>query len=639
MLIETCERIVDENLIVDGRTSNQRSGLHYAFTMANKGRANAKSPSNNAMALAQQLHERGDFAKAEQLYNQVLSVLPNHGDALCCLGLLRFQTGDSEAAIALLDRATLTRPMQAKFFYNLGKVHHTLGDIPKAISAYQRAIDIDPRQPQAYCNLANALQLQGHLDDALKQFERAMLACPTSPLLRTMYLCALNYVANPDRQAIFMAHKKFADIFEAPLRPRVKMAGTNATTTNALKNNSVSKQVLQNDGVPDKLKISAISNSTTSADTPIAKQRPLRIGYVSPDFKQHSVAHFIEPVLAAHDKSKFEVFCYSNNLMGDEVTQRIQSVCAHWRVIADQSDEVVAKQIREDGIDILVDLAGHTPQNRLLVFARKPAPVQATWIGYPNTTGLTTMDYRITDAFADPVGDSDQFHTEKLIRLPECFSCFEAPRESPQVGALPALVTGHIKFGSFNNPLKFTPAVIEQWSHILKRVQNSRLVLKYQGLDAPFMSGLLREQFSKHGIAPDRLDILGKDVSQLDHMNRYNQIDIGLDPFPYNGTTTTCDALWMGVPVVVLAGNTHVSRVGVSQMQNIGLPQLIARDENEYVQIATMLAGDPEKLAALRGGLRARMSESPLTNVARFTRNLEAAYQDMWRDHFNTSVA
>lgn len=599
--------------------------------MANKDRANAKSPANNAMALAQQLHEHGDFDKAEQLYNQVLSVLPNHGDALCCLGLLRFQTGDAPIAIELLRKATLTRPMQAKFFYNLGKVHQTLGDIPEAMTAYQRAIDIDARQPQAHCNLANALQLKGDLDAALQQFQRAMLACSTSPLLRTMYLCALNYVSAPDRQAIFAAHIKFADMFEAPLRPRVKMTGTNATKTNALKNNSTSEQALQSDSAPDKLKISAISNAPTGAGAPIAKQRPLRIGYVSADFKQHSVAHFIEPVLAAHDKGKFEVFCYSNNLMADEVTQRIQSACAHWRVIADQSDEVVAKQIREDGIDILVDLAGHTPQNRLLVFARKPAPVQATWIGYPNTTGLTTMDYRITDAIADPVGDSDQFHTEKLIRLPECFSCFEAPLESPQVGALPVLVMGHITFGSFNNPLKFTPDVVEQWSHILKRVPNSRLVLKYQGLDSAFMSALLREQFGAHGIAPQRLDILGKDVSQLEHMNRYNQIDIGLDPFPYNGTTTTCDALWMGVPVITLAGRSHVGRVGVSQLTNIGLPELIGQNEDDYVDIAVALANDLPRLAALRSGLRERLRASPLMDAPRFTRNLEAAYCEMFK--------
>ena len=533
--------------------------------------------------------------------------------------------------VQLLRKATLTRPMQAKFFYNLGKVYQTLGDIPEAMTAYQRAIDIDARQPQAHCNLANALQLKGDLDAALQQFQRAMLACPTSPLLRTMYLCALNYASAPDRQAIFAAHIKFADIFEAPLRPRVKMAGTNATTTNALKNSSASEQALHSDGAPDKLKISPISNSPTGADAPIAKQRPLRIGYFSPDFKQHSVAHFIEPVLAAHDKSKFEVFCYSNNLMADEVTQRIQNACAHWRVIADQSDEVVAKQIREDGIDILVDLAGHTPQNRLLVFARKPAPVQATWIGYPNTTGLTTMDYRITDAFADPVGDSDRFHTEKLIRLPECFSCFEAPRESPQVGALPALATGHITFGSFNNPLKFTPDVIEQWSHILKRVPNSRLVLKYQGLDSAFMSALLREKFGAQGIATQRLDIFGKDVSQLDHMNRYNQIDIGLDPFPYNGTTTTCDALWMGVPVITLAGRSHVGRVGVSQLTNIGLPELIGHNEDDYVDIAVALANDLPRLAALRSGLRERLRASPLMDAPRLTRNLEAAYREMFK--------
>jgi predicted O-linked N-acetylglucosamine transferase (SPINDLY family) len=248
------------------------------------------------------------------------------------------------------------------------------------------------------------------------------------------------------------------------------------------------------------------------------------------------------------------------------------------------------------------------------------------------------MDYRITDAFADPVGDSDRFHTEKLIRLPECFSCFEAPRESPQVCALPALATGHITFGSFNNPLKFTPAVIEQWLHILKRVPNSRLVLKYQGLDSAFMSALLRAQFGAHGIAPQRLDILGKDVSQFDHMNRYNQIDIGLDPFPYNGTTTTCDALWMGVPVITLAGRSHVGRVGVSQLTNIGLPELIGHNEDDYVDIAVALANDLPRLAALRSGLRERLKASPLMDAPRLTRNLEAVYREMWKNHISNTT-
>ncbi|MSR33199.1 MAG: tetratricopeptide repeat protein [Phycisphaerales bacterium] len=606
MLVETCAEIVGEIWIADGRVCGLNDDLHYALTMANKGRVPGKSPINNAMTLAQQYHAQGALDKALSLYEQVLSIQPNHGDALCWLGVLRFQSGDSQNAIELLRRSTECRPAQAKFFYNLGKVHHTIGDIPEAITAYQRAIDIDPRQPQAHCNLANAQQMLGHLDEALKQFERAMVACPTSPILRTMYLCALNYLPSPDRQAIFAAHKKFGDLFEAPLRPQASVANANQH-----------------------------SDAQTGAATP----RPLRIGYVSPDFKQHSVAHFIEPVLTAHDKSKFEVFCYSNNFMSDEVTERIKSQCAHWRVIANQSDEVVAQQIRDDGIDILVDLAGHTPENRLMVFARKPAPVQVTWLGYPNTTGLTSMDYRITDALADPVGETESFHSEKLLRLPECFSCFEPPRESPKVGALPALAAGHMTFGSFNNAQKMTPQVIALWSNILKRVPQSRLMLKYQGLDSPFMSALLREQFSKHGIERDRLDILGKDISQHDHMNRYNQIDIGLDPFPYNGTTTTCDALWMGVPVITLAGINHVGRVGVSQMENLGLPELIARDGDDYVQIAARLAGDLEKLAAMRADLRERMMRSPLTNVARFTRYLEAAYQDMWRNHVNSPMA
>ena len=286
--------------------------------------------------------------------------------------------------------------------------------------------------------------------------------------------------------------------------------------------------------------------------------------------------------------------------------------------------------MREDEIDIFVDLAGHAGLNRLQVFAHKPAPVQVTWLGYPNTTGLTGMDYRITDAFADPPGMTEAFHSETLVRMPECFSCFKAPLQSPDVAPLPALSSGHVTFGSFNMFSKMTADVLATWARILLRVPNSQLVIKYQGMDSAYMRELIQNIFVGHGVEKERVHTLGRDVSHGEHMARYHTIDIGLDPFPYNGTTTTCDALWMGVPVVVLAGNTHVSRVGVSQMSNLGMQEMIAQNTNEYVDIAAVLANDLPRLAKLRGGLRQRMAASPLNNVPRFTRFLETAYQDMW---------
>ncbi len=286
--------------------------------------------------------------------------------------------------------------------------------------------------------------------------------------------------------------------------------------------------------------------------------------------------------------------------------------------------------IRIDGVDILVDLAGHTVTNRLPAFARKLAPVQVTWLGYPNTTGLSTMDYRITDAFADPPGMTDAFYTEKLHRLPECFSCYSPPTDAPAVAPLHAARAGRITFGSFNNFAKLTPEVIKTWAQILNRIPTATLYLKYKDLESAQMTHKIQHDFMTYGVLMSQLRIQGDDPLHVEHMERYNSIDIALDPFPYNGTTTTLDALWMGVPVVTLEGTSHVSRVGVSQMSNLGLPELIAKNKVEYVDIAVTLAGNVGKLALLRAGMRQRMSDSPLMNVERFTRNLERAYESMW---------
>ena len=463
-------------------------------------------------------------------------------------------------------------------------------------------------------NKGGQLLSQGMAKEAIDQYQMALVLAPEKPFIQSNYLYALNYQSTPDMKKIFAAHKKFGEFHENVAAKSTALQSpitSNAATSTAT---SAASNALSN----------ALSNAATNA------QRPLRIGYVSSDFRHHAVSHFIEPVLAAHDKNKFQLFAYYHHTVVDDMTKRIQSHVTHWRSLVGKSDADIAAMIRADGIDILIDLAGHTATNRLPMFARKPAPLQVTWLGYPNTTGLSTMDYRITDAFADPPGMTDAFHTEKLHRMPETFSCYSAPNDAPTVAPLQAKRTGRVTFGSFNNFAKITAEVITVWSNILKRIPTATLFLKYKDLESVPMTQYIHHQFMTRGVLVSQLRIQGDDASHVEHMARYNNIDIALDPFPYNGTTTTLDALWMGVPVITLAGASHVGRVGVSQMSNLGLQELIAKNQDDYVNIAVELAGNIQKLSALRDGMRERMLASPLMNVERFTRNLEQGYEQMW---------
>jgi len=294
-----------------------------------------------------------------------------------------------------------------------------------------------------------------------------------------------------------------------------------------------------------------------------------------------------------------------------------------------QDDDVVTA-IRQDGIDILVDLAGHTSFNRLLVFARKAAPVQVTWLGYPNTTGLKTMDYRLTDAIADPPGEADRLHTEKLVRLEHGFLCYQADDTRLEVAEPPCTRRGHVTFGTFNTIKKISAEVVVSWAAILKCVPGSQLALKGDGLnDASTKAGLL-ESFKKQGITEDRLRLIDWAGTREEHLKLYSEIDIALDPFPYNGTTTTCEALWMGVPVICLRGDRHAGRVGASIMHHAGFGEFVADSREEYTALASRLAEDPSRRAKLRNTLRDRLRESPLMNVQQFTETLESAYRAMW---------
>ena len=587
-----------------------------------------------AMQTAQQLHAQGDVAGAEKIYKLILEAEPNHGDGIFYLGMILFQGKKFDEAFTLLKRAVQIHPNVFEFHYNLGLIYESNGHFAQALECYRRVVELEPsgnshsnlaknlsdsgqlneaiefareavkRLPHnqraiPHNNLGSALTLRGELAEGLENYKLAIAIDVENASMHSNYLLASNYVDKPDLAVLFQEHKKFGDKFESFIA---------------------------------KMYENPLATQAKRAQRARPDHKP-RIGYVSPDFYGHAVGQFIEPILATHDKNKFEVFCYSDNFHTDESTARMKAVVANWRQVNELNDEDLARMIQSDGIDILVDLAGHTALNRMGVFIRKPAPIQVTWIGYPNTTGLSTMDYRITDALADPVGAADELHTEKLLRLPECFSCFQAPKNSPDVGPLPALANGFITIGSFNNFAKITPHVMRVWIDIMNRVPGSRLLLKNRSLDNPHLKQLILDQLCKHGADAKRVDLRSPDISPMDHLNGYNLLDIALDSFPYNGTTTTCEALWMGAPVITLAGNNHVSRVGVSQMTNLGLPEFIARDTNDYVNIAVALANDLPRLAELRAGMRERLKNSPLMNVPRFTKNLEEAYDVIWKKY------
>ncbi len=567
--------------------------------------------------------QAGNLERAERLFKKILNVQPNNVSALHYTGVIYYQLKNYESAIKYIKKALELGPDYGDAYNNLGSVLQEIGRLDEAIVCYKKALELNPNFDRAYNNLgtafkekwqlddailnyrkaiqlcpdlaepynglANALQDQGKLEEAEKCYRQAMRIEPDCPSYYDNLLLMMNYDSRHDEGTVFSNHLKFAKQFELPLASSI---------------------------VP-------LENDCSAA-------RRLRIGYVSPDFRRHSVAYFIEPVLASHNGNRFEIFCYSDVLRTDNITERIRSCVEHWHDIEGMSDEKATDLIRKDGIDILVDLVGHTDHNRLLVFARKAAPVQVSWLGYPNTTGLSTIDYRLVDGYADPPGLTDPFYTEQLVRLPGSFLCYMPDKDSPPVGDLPATKYGYITFGSFNYFSKVSRETIAVWRAILKAVPDSRLIMKTRNLADGGIRGYAMDIFTGEGISAERIELLSMKSSFEEHLEMYNCVDIALDTFPYNGTATTCEALWMGVPVIALAGRTHASRVGVSILSNIGLQDLVAGSFEEYISIAVRLAGDLKKLQALRVRLRKRMAHSPLTNAKRFVSNLEDCYRKMW---------
>jgi protein O-GlcNAc transferase len=524
------------------------------------------------------------LTEAEKCYREVISVAPNLALAHSNLGNVLSDLGRMEDARQCFEQAVALNPdsFEAQFSYATALLR--TDQLAAAEHCYRNTLAIKPDYAEARLGLGNALMRMGKAEEAEQCYRDALAVKPALYDAHWALLFILNLVPGRQPAEIFAEHRAFAQRFYRPA------------------------------GVPPH------KNSPEPG-------RKLHIGYVSGDFRDHPAGQFIAPVLAQHEHDSFEISCYYNSNVSDAVTARLKRYADRWRDVILLNDDALTEMIRRDGIDILVDLSGHTGNSRLHAFAHRPAPVQATWLGYLNTTGMPEMDYRITDPHASPEGMLDDFHTERLVRLPDCQWCFEAPADCPEVTEPPSVSAGHVTFASFSNLAKIGPTVIELWSRLLMRVPDSRLLIVRRGLAS--IGDEYRTRFARHGVAPDQIELRDA-VPFLEYLALYGASDIVLDTFPYTGGTTTCHALWMGVPVVTLTGVTATSRGGASLLNAVGLGELVAGTTDEYLDIAAALAQDRRRLAALRAGMRDRMAASPLMDAERFTRNLEKAYRAMW---------
>jgi protein O-GlcNAc transferase len=462
----------------------------------------------------------------------------------------------------------------------------TQGQWSRALSYRQQALDLAPENPIVRANLASDLVQTGRMDEGIDLLQRAVRDGRATSVSESMLLCYLHYDPHCDRQTLFDHHCHWGQAHAA-----------------------------QHCG------------SFEHAHDPDPRRR-LRIGFVSPDFFRHSVAFFFESLLDGVNRDDLELIAYGNVLHPDEVTERLQAKCDQYRSIRGMEDRRAAELIHADRIDILVDLTGHWRENRLKVFAHRPAPIQVAYLGYPNTTGLSQMDYRLTDALVDPPA-SEAFYTEQLVRLPGGFLCYRGPDAAPEVGPLPADQSGTVTFGSFNNQCKINSECIDLWARILQTKKNTKLVLKFKGASDPQVTAHYHGLFRQRGVNPVRVDLVGWKGFE-DHLGSYHNIDIALDTYPYNGTTTTCEALWMGVPVVSLCGEKHISRVGLSLLSQLDLEVFVAESTQAYVAKAVDFADQTANLRRIRQSLRPLMRSSPLCAYKDFAQDVEQAFRDMW---------
>jgi protein O-GlcNAc transferase len=474
-------------------------------------------------------------------------------------------------------------PRDKNEWNRLGLACRERGDLAEAVRCFERALQLAPGSAATLANAAAVQRDLGNADESIALYRRAREIVPGNAELLSAYLFTLNLSARPGREEIFRAHMEYGRLLGSPHPSPSRGKDAHAR---------------------------------------------LRVGYLSPDLRFHAVSFFVEPVLAHHDRDHFEISCYCANPQHDGMTDRLRKLSDHWIDCAGWSTADLVRRIMEDGIDILVDLAGHTAGSRIDALAQKPAPVIASWLGYLNTTGLECVDFRITDRHTDPPGQTERFHAETLVRLPDSQWCRQKPDSPIAVGPLPAARDGTIRFGSFNRPFKLSPEVLALWGLVLHRVPRSTLLLA--GVE-PGQRDAIQRRLSGAGVDPARLEFTGR-LSMAKFHELHQRVDIALDSYPYSGATTTFDSLWMGVPVLSLAGEAPMSRSTESILVTLGMQDWVAQSEREYVELAARHAGDLAALAALRAGLRGRLEGSILMDGRRFTGQLEEIYRQMWRE-------
>jgi protein O-GlcNAc transferase len=637
------------------------------------------------------MNQRGEAVSGAELIRQAIGLDPGRVEFHNSLGNALRAQGDLRAAAAAFERALELDPASAEVATNLGALLEQAGNLEDATLCYLRALDLNPAYGDAHFTLANLLKRMGHLEEAVKHYEQAIEpSCEYAPEALNNLGTALRRLGRPAeaverfRQAIalrapyFEAHINLADALEEAgkieeaarlyqailsFRPDSAIAYSGAAGVledqgrperataafrkaldlapdNALLGSNLLLHLHYDPGVSPQELLAAHQDWARRHAEPLAAGirphsnsrdpgRPLRIGFVSPDFRAHPVGFFIAPVLASRLRQGFQLICYSDVTAADGMTQRLAYGADLWRSIAASDDEAVAELIRQDDIDILVDLAGHTRGNRLLLFARKPAPLQVAWAGYPDTTGMAQMDYLISDRWQTPV-EHEPWLVEKVACLPDGYIAYMAPEYAPPVSSSPAAASGRVTFGCFNRLAKVNAEVVRVWARLLRDCPGSRLVLRAHSLGDNSVAARYRKMFAREGIERGRLDLLGP-CSHGEMLAGYAAIDIALDPFPYAGGLTTCEALWMGAPVVTLAGERLASRHAASHLANAGLGELVAATPGQYSALALELARDIDRLAALRASLRDRVACSPLANGERFTANFLVLLRQMWR--------
>jgi protein O-GlcNAc transferase len=555
-----------------GKIKDAESALHQALSLS----SDIPQIHNN---YGNVLRDLGEFSRAIVSYRNALEYRPDYVEAQGNLGVALQESGDLAAAIECFESVLAIHPDDGANWTHLGAALATQGNLIDAETAHRKAIALRPESPDGYNNLGIVLKDQGRLDAAREAYQAALDRDPADAGVHSNLLMCLCYDPKVDAAETIEMHRQWSARHapKIPYEPFQPME----------------------DG-------------------------PLRVGYLSPDFRDHSVAFFVDSLFAHHDCRRISLHCYSDVAEPDAATARLRGHVENWHDIYQDDDEALFRRIRADGIQVLVDLAGHTANNRLPVFAHRAAPVQVTWLGYGMTTGMPQMDFLLSDSWVDPPGAADAWCTEEIHRLPSGFMCYTPPRDTP----LPQRGSRQpITFGSFNNLSKVNDDVVALWVRVLAAVPESRLLLKSRQLADPLIGSRLREAFESAGVSGDRLTFVGRTASREEHYGLYGKVDVALDTFPYNGATTTCEALWMGTPVVSLAGNRHVGRFGVTFLTRAGFPGWVADTPDTYVSIAQKLARerpDPSEV-------RAKVGSSLLVDGVRAARDLEDAFLEMWR--------